>query len=263
MRPIILLLMALMLAAPAAAVEVSGLYQGDAFVTGQDERERPRGLREALRDVLIKVSGDPQLAMGERANPILARAEDLVTHFSYEDRMKHLPLGDEQGTRDRPFYLTVDFDPAKVDQALAGIGLKPLGADRPLVLVVLWVKTAFRSYGLAATDDNGTDQRDALLDAARRRGVALVLPSVAEAGRIDEAFIAPANQPTLDRLAEAHQAQAVLSGSLVFDPDAAWRVRWRFVKGAQTGDWRFNNVTFDQAMRGAMNGTLAAIADKH
>jgi hypothetical protein len=247
-------------AMPAGAVPVAGLYEGDAFVTGQDERERPRGLRDALGDVLVKVSGDPMLLRLGKADPILARAPDFVLAYQYEDRMKHLPLGDEQGTRDRPYHLTVQFDPAKVDAALAKLGYKPFGADRPAVLVVLWVKTAARAYGLARGGESGVDQRDALTAAAFRRGVPLVLPAEAQAAAIDQATVEPLKQTVLAEWARQTQAQAVLSGTLVFDDKVGWRARWHFSYGAKSGDWRFDGVTFDEAMRGAMDGTLAAIA---
>jgi hypothetical protein len=40
---------------------IGSMYRADAIVTGTDMRQRPWGFAQALRDVLVKSSGDPAL----------------------------------------------------------------------------------------------------------------------------------------------------------------------------------------------------------
>ena len=61
-------------AAKAPAIEISNLYGGQAIVTGIFEPERTRGLRQALLDVLVKVSAEPTLIDDLRVQPLLDRA---------------------------------------------------------------------------------------------------------------------------------------------------------------------------------------------
>ena len=82
-------------------------------------------------------------------------ADDLVASFDYVDPRAGLLHHDDQGTYDRSYELTVVFDPAKVDAALAQLGLA-VGAPRPLLNPIVLVRdrdpTPFR---LSASEPRG------------------------------------------------------------------------------------------------------------
>ena len=111
------------------AQETNELYRATIIVTGTDMRSRPFGFAQALRAVLVNVSGEPRLGDDPRVSALAAHAGALVASFDYVDRMAGLKVHDEQGTRDRPYYLTVKFVPARIDKAL-GIWGRGLGAAR-------------------------------------------------------------------------------------------------------------------------------------
>jgi hypothetical protein len=69
--------------------------------------------------------GAERLAGDRRLAAYKAKAKDFVTAFDYRDQFSGKPKRDEQGTRDRPFDLTVDFDKEKIDGVLKALGLKP------------------------------------------------------------------------------------------------------------------------------------------
>src|SRR5689334_5132381 len=160
-----LFLIALLLPAAAATGE-DALYRATAFVTGQGEAERARGEALCLEEVLVKVSGDPSLRDDADLPPLQADAGRLVRSFRYRDRMSGIPVHDEQGTRERPFDLTVTFDPAKIDAALAQLHRKPRREPRPRLAVLLGVRDATSSYVLAADGARGLGQRQSLAQTA-------------------------------------------------------------------------------------------------
>ena len=92
---------------------IPALYQAYEIVTGTDMRQRPWGFAQTLREVLVKVSGDARLKTDPRTAPLAERAAEFVACFRYADQMADVPLHDEQGTYDRPYKLTVTFDPAR------------------------------------------------------------------------------------------------------------------------------------------------------
>ena len=106
-------------------------------VSMSDHRDRPgRGGRRfgfplCLEQVLVKVSGDPRLIGDPEVATLAGQAATFVTDFAFRDRMAGIPVHDEQGTRDRPYDLTVRFDPAKIDAALRSLGREPWSASRP------------------------------------------------------------------------------------------------------------------------------------
>jgi uncharacterized protein len=114
---------------PAFAEELASpdgaLYSAYAIVTGTDMRQRPWGMAQCLREVLVKVSGDPRLKDDRRVLELAAHADQFVTSFDYVDMMAGIPKKDDQGSYDRPHKLTVHFDPSKIDGTLAELGRQP------------------------------------------------------------------------------------------------------------------------------------------
>ena len=101
------------------------LYTTRAVVTGKDERNRPLGFRLCFEDVLIKVSGDASIVSDSRFENLAASAGQYVSTFSYRDRLEGKPVHDEQGTYDRPFFLTCQFEAQKIDSVLKTLGRRP------------------------------------------------------------------------------------------------------------------------------------------
>ncbi len=137
----------------AAAAEVTNLYQGAAIVTGTVKENRPGGFGAALEDVLIKLAADPAIAADKRVAALKAKAGALVARHRYFDLMTGLPTHDEQGTRDRPYELIVDFEPAKIDAALKSLGREPWSASRPRLAVFLAMRTMASNFVLATNSD--------------------------------------------------------------------------------------------------------------
>jgi|HubBroStandDraft_4_1064222.scaffolds.fasta_scaffold943300_2 hypothetical protein len=71
---IVIAMTSLAVRAPSArAQDAPDLYQSNAIVTGTDMRSRPTGFAQCLRDVLVKLSGEPRLIKD-------ARVAELVRH---------------------------------------------------------------------------------------------------------------------------------------------------------------------------------------
>ena len=102
-----------LVAPQSLAMAAEDLYRAQAIVTGQGEANRIIGFASCLEDVLIKVSGAQKLAGDRRLAAYKSNAKSFVRAFSYHDQMSGKPIRDEQGTRDRPYDLTVDFEERK------------------------------------------------------------------------------------------------------------------------------------------------------
>jgi len=164
-------------ATPATAAD--DLYRAQTVVTGQGEANRMIGFASCMEDVLIKVSGAERLTGDRRLAAYKAKAKDFVTAFDYRDQFSGKPKRDEQGTRDRPFDLTVDFDKEKIDGVLKALGLKPWLSHRPVLAVFVEMEQGERKFIVTSDGTQSDLQRDALLAAAARRGMNIVLPTAA------------------------------------------------------------------------------------
>lgn len=239
-------------AGPAGARPVDKLTACETLVTGQGEAERSRGLGVCLVEVLVRVSGRPALAEDIRLQGLLPGAAAAVHDLEYEDRMKTLPVGDEQGTRDRPFFLRPTFRDDAITNILAGFGLKPWGADRPVLAVVVTSHRDGRDWivarGIAGVTAGA--QVEALDAAGARFGVPLTLPEVAG--------LTPGEAPA--DLAARLGGEAMLIGDLTWDESApGWRVTWE-MPGRAVKPWSRTGVSFDDAFRAGVSGAASILS---
>lgn len=259
----LLLLLTLTLPGTARAIELPDLYKGQAIVTGTQEPERSRGMRLALMDVLVKVSGDGKLLDDKTLAPVLDRAKDYVIAFDYEDRKKGLKINDEQGTRDRPFDLRVLFDKTKIDTLLAERGLKPWSAERPQLLTLVVVRFPANSYVMSADGQLGYAQRLALGDASTRRGVPTLLPSQAALGgaKLGPDQIAKLPAAELLKLPTSLGGELPLRGVMVWDDKLpGWRTEWTLVENGHEHRWHDDSPSFDEAFRRVVQHSAAIFA---
>jgi hypothetical protein len=239
--------------APASRAQLpSEFYQATVIVTGTDMRSRPFGFAQALRAVLANVSGEPRLRSDPRVSAVAAHADAFVASFSYVDRMAGRPVHDEQGTRDRPYNLTVKFVPARVDKALADLGEQPWLGTRPVVVPVLAVRLGSASYLLSDTTPAGAGQRAAFVDVARDFDMKVRFLAEADFAAWGISAGHVASVPTTTA-----RDDAMVAGTLVFDESlpgwvGSWRWRWRGVDYA----WGIKGVSFDEAFRDIVRGVL-------
>jgi uncharacterized protein len=257
----------LLFALPAVAAESTAeLYRAQTVVTGTGETNRLIGFATCLEDALIKVSGQLPLSGDPRLAPYKADAAKLVRDFSYRDEKGGKPKNDEQGTRDRSFILTVEFDEAGINGVLAKLDVKPWLSRRPVLGVFAELQPGARRFVVTADSKDSDLQRAALLAAAAMRGMQLALPdaaALAAVGASDQplAAIAPAK---LTEAAHQRGGEVLLIARLVWDDQSLkwnsdWQLDWQdSANQARSQQWRVAVDTFDETFRQGI-GTAAQI----
>ncbi len=228
----------------ARGQDLSALYQSDAIVTGTDMRQRPWGFAQCLREVLVKVSGDPRLRNDPRVVALAEHADRLVAGFDYVDLMAHLKKNDDQGSYDRPHRLTVRFDRMKIDALVTELGDTPWRGERPVVVPILMVNGPRPPpYLLTAETPRGAEQRGAFANTASEFGMEVRIPGEAEiAGLRDKA-----EKP----------GEAIVIGTLDWSEAlpgwvGVWHLRWHGAKH----DWGIKGVNYDAAFRDIVRGVV-------
>ena len=239
------------------------LYRAQTIVTGQGEANRVIGFALCLEDVLIKVSGAEKLAGDRRLAKYKSNAKHLVRAISYRDQFAGKPHRDEQGTRDRPYDLTVDFEEKKVNDILAALALKPWLSHRPRLVVFAQMKHGSKNF-IVTTDGAQSDlQRDALVAAADKRGMDVVLPTTAALTKsnLDETQLSKAPSSTLASVAAEQGGEAALVGQLVWDDrKLGWATQWQIDWRGRTYRWQISGVTFDEAFRRGIGGAAQILS---
>lgn len=239
------------------------LYQASTVVTGQGEANRASGFAQCLGEVLVKVSGDPRLLREPVTAAIAAQAQSLVRDFRYRDLMAGLPVRDEQGTRDRPYELTVQFHPDEIDVVLRSLGRQPWPAQRPRLMVFVRVQQGGQRFVLSRDENRAPGMREALAAAAAQVGMPTMLPP--EDVLVDlgsSVWEAPAAYlPPLTVTARMRGSDAAIAGTLVWsDAALGWIAQWYLRANGTTHQWHVRGVSFDEAFRVAMRGSAQILS---
>ena len=250
------------IATTAAAAD--DLYSAQTVVTGQGEANRVIGFAACLEDVLIKVSGAVKLAGDPRLKTYQSRAGDFVKSYSYHDQMSGTPIRDEQGTRDRPYDLMVEFDAKKIDDLLGTIGLTPWLSHRPVLAAFVGMEQGARNTIVTAdAGRSAAAPREALLAASARRGLTIVLPDVAALAKsgIDGTTLVKVPPAALAARAAELGGEVVLVGRLKWDDsDLEWVTYWQMEWQGEMHRWQVRSVTFDEAFRRALGGAAQILS---
>ena len=264
-RPLIAVLVALFCGAwePVKPWPIEDIYTTRTIVTGKDERNRPLGFRLCFVDVLVKASGDYRLAEDKRVPKLATHAADYITEFTYRDRLEGKPLQDEQGTYDRPHYLTCKFDAKKIDAILKRLGRKPWAGKHPHLVLVVAVHGRKASGMLTSDGPLDPDMRESLDAAAIRYGMTVELPSVAtlQKENITLDTLPKTSAAALQNLATASKAGLPVRGDLTFKEAAlGWIATWDFNADGKGVRWSVRGVNYDAAFRNAVQGVMLALS---
>lgn len=248
---------------PPPPIPPDDIYTTQAVVTGRDERNRPLGFKLCFEDVLVKASGDATI-LGAREVPALAaKAGDYIDSFSYFDRLSGRAIHDEQGSYDRPHFLTCHFNGVKIDNVLASLGRKAWKARRPVLTMIVTVNGMKRDGVLAADGDFDPDMREALDNGARRYGMKVTLPAAEtlRAAGITPKSPAKVIRAKAERLTPLAGGEAPLIGDLTWSDKAnGWIAAWHIDAQGRSFAWSARGINYDEAFRVAIRGAMRALS---
>lgn len=206
-----LLFAALLLMTVTALPALQRVHEAAVPVPDRSEAARERGVREALGEVLVRLSGERSVLSRSGAEALLAKPGRYLQQYQYEQ---------VEG-----LMLRVGFDATALEDAMREYGLPLWGRTRSPLLVWLAVDDADRRFLVGAGD--AEPLADELRAAAQRHGVELVLPllDLEDQARLGYSDVASGDLTRIAQASERYQARAVLAG-LLQRLDGVWTGRW-------------------------------------
>jgi hypothetical protein len=234
---------------PVSGVHGQDLFEAEVPVTSQQPDERYSAMRQALADVLVRVTGQRELLHSDRARLLLDDAKRHVQQYRY------FTVPDSTPPR---LMLRVRFDGEGVRRALREHGIAYWGgAERPDTLVWLAVEERGRRYIVSAQDE--TVAREQLLQAAKQRGIPLLFPLMDLQDQTQVRF-SDVWGGFFDRVLEAsdrYNPQAVLIGRLNRSASGSWAARWNLRIAGNTTTWSDT----DRQLAGVVQSGIDNVAD--
>ena len=236
----LLLAMALLATAfGAGAVQVHELFQVKVPVAGQDQKARSAAVQEAIKEVLVRASGQGDTAKLPAAESIIGDADQYVQQFRYVDNS-----GDQGGQS-----LWVKFDSGALRRAMEKQGLPYWDEDRPQIVV--WLALERNGERDLVNGDQAPEAAAALRAAAQRRAVPLLFPLLDIEDRRNVAIsdVWGGFREPVVQASKRYGSDAVLAGQ-VYQQAGQWHGRWNFYWQGNDRSWP---VQADQ-----LNDVLAA-----
>ncbi|MBZ9739653.1 MULTISPECIES: DUF2066 domain-containing protein [unclassified Mesorhizobium] len=231
------------------------LYRSSVIVTGDREETRVPAIPQGFELAAQKLTGNPDIAHNPAFASLATGAPVMVWSYTYHDRMFGTPIHDEQGTRDRPFDLTFQFDRKRMDHAMALLGEMPWLGARPKLALLVEVTDMARSYMLAADGVHGSDLRSSFEDASTRFAIPIIFAKEADLSAIAQDKVDAMSHESLARLQSRLGADAILVGHLDWETnEPGWHAVWRLPLGPDGRKWEVAGVNFDAAFRSAIGG---------
>ena len=240
----------------SARCEEVVLYETEVAWSDQDAADRASAFRQALRQVLVKVTGLRRLADTARLEPLVENAQGLVQQ--YQLRTVAVRRGEETVQEPR---LWARFDEAAVDRLVREAGLPAWGRTRPSVLV--WV--AAESDGtLRMAGSEGTEGiAEILRHGAASRGVPLVLPLL---DLEDQALAGPPElwveaEERIRAASERYQPGGILIGRI--DRGVLWEARWSLLLPGAAQRWKTAGDVFELVVDEGVQEAIDALSARY
>lgn len=246
MRHFFLICLASMLVIPLAyAVKVSSLYETAIPVASQSSQDRAQAIPKALEQVLMKTSGNLNIANNLQVQVALKQAENLVEEYSYQPAPASVGLG-------LPYLLMLSFDRAGVNRLLKKTSQPVWGGNRPLILVWL-VATLSTASAEIVTEDSAGELYGLLKQSAEKGGLPVIFPvmDMDDLNQVSVQDVAAMSLPTLIHASQRYAPDALLIGNLVAMPQG-FQSQWKYVQGRSERDWTIAGPTAKEVVSALM-----------
>lgn len=228
----------------ASAMEVTGLFETEVPVVGQDVAVRQDAMRAALAEVLIKVSGNRAVGALPGVAELTDTAPQYVQQFVYRNAA---PLPGQRASQPPARVLWVRFDRDALIRVLRASGIAIWGNARPALLV--WLDVREQNERAVVGADNKPEWKQFIETVAKSRGVPVLLPALDAAEMANMQTTDPWNASPEEvlRLSARYHPEAVLVGK-VESRNGAWLGTWSFYDQENRQSWTTPGETRDAAV---------------
>lgn len=155
-------------------------YLGSSPIDGRDEAARNAAIRDAMSEVLVRMTGDVSISVNPAAQALMADARRYMRSYRYAEE-PIVAQDDEPGSAQRSRQLLrVDFEASVLTRAARQQGLPLWDSRRPVTAVWLLGPTQEGPRQLYSAQLM-QERLPGLIKGAQRRGLPLVVPGMDQA----------------------------------------------------------------------------------
>jgi len=238
---------------------VAHLYEVETPVIGQGREERAYVVREALKEVLVRVSGRNEAAVLAADELLVPRPARLVQQFRYRKfkRNEVIPKAPD-GAKPYKQKLWLRFAEKTVAKLLREQNFPVWGKSRPATLV--WLVVDDKKKRTLIGNGSSHISRTYIEQEASKRGLPFRLPllDLADQAKIQASDVWGNFEDAILDASSRYQTQAILVGRIYLGYANTWNTRWSLYSAGQRQDWEASN---SEVLRTAVNEGLSKTAE--
>lgn len=250
-----------MLPAQAGVIAPRNLYEGEVLIDPQTPTPRDALMRQALGQVLVRITGDRDIAKRKAGIELMKLATRLVQQFDYDRRPAPPVRGASAAALPAEIKVfRARFDAQVLDAQLRERGLPVWGRERPVTQVWLAVQTEGSRWLL--TEGAAALEAPSLLQAALGRGVPIVLPATAGSSQMQD-VLQGANAGLVAATQAAGHARLLVGR--VAQKGAQWSGQWSLLNssGGVLDKWQGTAASREEALAFGIDQMANAYAATH
>lgn len=255
-RLFLVIILLLLLQPLVHADTVADLYAANVPVSDQSADVRAAALREALGQVLVKITGTRGVMETSAANELLQNPSRFLQQYRYQN-IRPVPVDPDMPR----LALRAEFDGSAVERRLRSAGLPLWGRERPMTLVWLALSDGSQRELIGANSSNAAV--DALQRAAARRGLPVELPvlDTEDVTRVSFMDVWGVYEEPLLAAAERYAPDAIMSGSIFSAGNDLWAGRWTLLRNGERQRWELSGPTPEAVATAAMDNLAEHYAE--
>jgi hypothetical protein len=224
-------------------VQADGLYEAEVAVDGRGPDSEFAGLTAALTQVLIRLTGDANIAESKKVQALYTDPQKYVAQYGF------------RSASDGGLRLKAQFDQRALDAALKKTGTKFTSDQLPSVVVWLTAGQSGRQSWrfIGAEDDSGLGPE--LKGAAGQRRLPLVLPllDLEDQTQIHPDDVVTSNYDKINNASLRYGTKAIVAGTMEEGQDGHYNAQLNLVlANGQTVPWSQQGAQREQVIREAM-----------
>jgi len=221
---------------------VQHLYEAEAPVEGQGREERAVVVREALKEVLVRISGRESASALALDESLVPKPTRLVQQFRYikfaEDEV--IPATPD-GANPYTQKLWLRFTEKAVAKLLREQGLPVWGKTRPATL--LWLAVDDQKQRTLIGNSSPNVSRSHIEREAKKRGLPFRLPllDLTDQLKLQVTDVWGNFEETILSASMRYQTEGILVGRVYLNFSNTWHTRWTLYLSGQRHDWETSN----------------------
>ena len=235
---------------------VPRLYEIEVPVEAQSREERAYVVREALKEILVRISGRKEASSLAEDEAFVPRPTRLVQQFRYlkfkSDEV--IPANPVDGAKPYTQKLWLRFTAKAIKGLLRSQGYPVWGKTRPATLV--WLVVDDQKQRVLIGNSTPHISRTHIEQEANKKGLPFRLPllDLADQSRLQVTDVWGNFEDTILAASERYQTEAILVGRIYLSFAKTWNTRWSLYSAGQRHDWEVAN---SETLRGAVTEGLS------